>query len=193
MGAPFAIFIVLISLVLSFSRWSPFRLHGFLAKLHSTTHPAALVWGMLLLWGAIITAIALFLAWGIATAVAVKPRIVGVGILLLIPSFLFIAWALAVWTMSGWSVHPAPVVAIAPSILDSIPSLIRIAWRFHAWVSHSAHPMFAALFIALLMFTGYELSVIFNGNTVTKKADSNGTLVQYYEHRCGCLFFPTCY
>ena len=182
-GVPFAILTLLLAGVLFFSNWSPLRIHAFLARLRTTTHPIYLVWGSIFFWLTFVAALVLFLAWGVSTSIAVRPTVVGLGILLLIPAFFIVAWALAAWHATGWSDRAPPRSYISPAIADAVPLLVRSVWRLHVWLFRSSHPLASALICGLLLFTGYELVIIYNGDTITI-SDANGdNLRQTYVHR----------
>jgi hypothetical protein len=166
-GVPTAVLATIIACMLTYSRWSPKRLPSMIAKLTSTTHPAAMFWAMLILSSLIICCSVLFLVWGIRTVVLVTPRVLGVGILLLLPCFAFVAWAVAAWRASGWAGFAASPFSPAASFCGKL--LRRI------------HPISAAVTLGMAFFTGYELSVVYNGDTVT--VVSGTELRQSYVHR----------
>lgn len=182
-GVPCAVLALVAVLVLSRARWSPWRLHPFLARLRTTTHPAALFWGSVGLWALICTVFALFVSWGVLTAANVRPHIVGLGILLLIPAFTVIVWEFVAWRAMGWSSHPRPRSVLARTVLDNMPYVFRLVRRVREWnIWPSSHPIKVALLCGTLLYTGYELSVVYNGDTVTTRTAA-GDLRQVYVHR----------
>lgn len=59
---------------------------------------------------------------------------------------------------------------------------MRGAWQWHAWAVRSSSPLATALACGAALFTGYELVVVYNGDTVTT-VNASGDLQQSYVHR----------
>jgi hypothetical protein len=152
---------------LAYSRFSFSRLPGVIGRLRSTTHPASLTWATVVIFALLIASVVLLLVWGIRTAVLVKPRVIGVGVLLLIPAFALMAWAFAAWRVSGWaSRHSSRSAVDAPK------------WQLYL---RNTHPFPAVVACSIVLFTGYELCVVYNGDTVPVLTGSG--LRQSYVHR----------
>lgn len=148
------------------------------------THPAQAVWLTLAYYTVLAAALVLFCVWGVWTAAAVKPVMFGVGIMLLIPAFFLGASGMLLWWSRGWqwqlgSTAPALPPVNARGYLPAIHRAMATATRFF---SQKISTVPFCLVSALLLFTGYELTVIFNGDTIIAASGSNGALATSYVH-----------